>query len=60
MLAGSAQSLLQITLAGNLARAGESALIPFVEPLVPEVDLKRQLITINPPSGLIPGLEMTD
>ena len=56
VLAGSAQSLLEVTLTGDPAKEGESALIPFVRQLVPDVDVDRHLVTINPPPGLIPGL----
>ena len=29
---------------------------PFVEALVPEIDLDEQYLTLDPPGGLIPGL----
>ena len=56
VLAGSAQSLLEVTLAADVAGDGETALIPFVEQLVPRVNVDQHLVSINPPSGLIPGL----
>lgn len=33
----------------------KTALVPFVEALVPEVNLKDRYLTIDPPGGLIPG-----
>lgn len=36
---------------------GREALIPFVEEIVPEVDLKQGTVLVNPPPGL---LELTD
>lgn len=36
---------------------GREALIPFVEEIVPEVDLKQRIVRVNPPPGL---LELTD
>lgn len=36
---------------------GREALIPFVEEIVPEVDLKQRTVLVNPPPGL---LELTD
>lgn len=34
----------------------KTALVPFVEALVPEVDVAAGFLTIDPPGGLIPGL----
>lgn len=36
--------------------ANKTALVPFVEALVPEVDVAAGFLTIDPPGGLIPGL----
>ena len=33
-----------------------SALVPFVDALVPDIDLDERYLTIDPPGGLIPGL----
>ena len=63
-----AQSLLKIRLnqpvddenkaANKTANKAENktALVPFVEALVPEVDVAAGYLTIDPPGGLIPGL----
>lgn len=57
------QSLLKVRLANPVrdAATGEvvesSALVPFVDELVPDIDLDEQYLTIDPPGGLIPGLE---
>lgn len=50
-----AQSLLKIRL---LEPVGDDkiALVPFVQALVPEVNLKDEYLTLDPPGGLIPGL----
>ena len=50
-----AQSLLKIRL---LQPVGDdkTALVPFVQALVPEVNLKEKCLTLDPPGGLIPGL----
>ena len=45
---GPTQSLLEVTLEG-----GKEALIPFVEEIVPEVDLDEGICTITPPEGLL-------
>lgn len=45
---GVQQSLLEVKL-GN----GKEALIPFVEEIVPEVDLEEGTCTITPPEGLL-------
>ena len=33
-----------------------SALVPFVDELVPDIDLEGGYLTLDPPGGLIPGL----
>lgn len=43
------QDLLLFELSAN----GEEVMIPFVEELVPEVDLDKKFVLINPPAGLI-------
>ena len=56
------QSLLKVRLAHPVrdAATGEvtesSALVPFVDEIVPDIDLDEQYLTIDPPGGLIPGL----
>ncbi len=50
-----AQSLLKIRLINPIDEDNKTALVPFVEALVPEIDIKDQYLTINPPGGLIPG-----
>ncbi|KFI91815.1 Ribosome maturation factor rimM [Bifidobacterium saguini DSM 23967] len=60
-----AQSLLKIRLTEPVITGQNSkgedvvektALIPFVEQLVPDIDLDEQYLTLDPPGGLIPGL----
>ncbi|NMM98961.1 ribosome maturation factor RimM [Bifidobacterium olomucense] len=60
-----AQSLLKIRLTepvvtGQNAKGEDvvekTALVPFVEQLVPEIDLDGQYLALDPPGGLIPGL----
>lgn len=60
-----AQSLLKIRLAepvetGTAADdtpiVEKTALVPFVDELVPQVDLEEGYLTLDPPGGLIPGL----
>jgi 16S rRNA processing protein RimM len=34
----------------------KTALIPFVDELVPDIDLEARILTLDPPVGLIPGL----
>ena len=63
-----AQSLLKIrlsdaylaSLAEGAANAADhvekTALVPFVEQLVPDIDLDEGYLTLDPPGGLIPGL----
>jgi 16S rRNA processing protein RimM len=45
---GPAQDLLVVALA-----AGGQALVPFVEAIVPEVDLEAGRVVIDPPPGLL-------
>ncbi|MDO5032513.1 ribosome maturation factor RimM [Corynebacterium sp.] len=45
---GPSQSLLEVRL-----DSGKEALIPFVEAIVPEVDLDEGALTITPPEGLL-------
>lgn len=51
-----AQSLLKIRLDHPVDEEDKTALVPFVEAIVPEVDVANGYLTINPPGGLIPGL----
>lgn len=46
---GAAQDLIHV----RLADAGREALIPFVEEIVPVVDLDNNRIEIDPPAGLL-------
>lgn len=51
-----AQSLLKIRLNNPIDDDNKTALVPFVEALVPEVDVANGYLTIDPPGGLIPRL----
>ncbi|MFC5221308.1 ribosome maturation factor RimM [Bifidobacterium leontopitheci] len=57
-----AQSLLKIRLANPVRdeATGEvtesTALVPFVDELVPDIDLEEGYLTIDSPGGLIPGI----
>lgn len=51
-----AQSLLKIRLDHPVDEEHKTALVPFVEAIVPEVDVANGYLTINPPGGLIPRL----
>ncbi|WP_421790527.1 ribosome maturation factor RimM [Gardnerella sp. DNF01192] len=51
-----AQSLLKIRLDHPVDEENKTALVPFVEAIVPEVDITNGYLTIDPPGGLIPGL----
>ena len=62
-----AQSLLKIRLTEPVVTGQNSkgedvvektALVPFVEALVPDIDLEEQYLTLDPPGGLIPGCGM--
>lgn len=44
---GPAQSLLEVNIDGN------EVLIPFVEAIVPDVDLEEGTLTVTPPEGLL-------
>lgn len=48
LITGEVQDLLEVTLDG-----GSSALVPFVEEIVPEVDPESGTITLTPPPGLL-------
>lgn len=49
-----AQYLLKIRLAQPV-NGETSTLVPFVDQLVPDIDLDDGYLTLNPPGGLIPG-----
>lgn len=51
-----AQSLLKIRLDHPIDEENKTMLVPFVEAIVPEVDVANGYLTIDPPGGLIPGL----
>ena len=51
-----AQSLLKIRLDHPVDEENKTALVPFVEAIVPEVDVVNGYLTIDPPGGLIPRL----
>lgn len=51
-----AQSLLKIRLDHPVDEEHKTALVPFVEVIVPEVDVANGYLTIDPPGDLIPGL----
>lgn len=51
-----AQSLLKIRLDHPVDEEHKTALVPFVEAIVPEVDVTNGYLTIDPPGDLIPGL----
>ncbi|HRO31586.1 MULTISPECIES: ribosome maturation factor RimM [Micrococcaceae] len=48
LVTGEVQDLLQVTL-----DSGAEALVPFVEEIVPEVDLDAGTVTLDPPPGLL-------
>lgn len=50
-----AQSLLKVRLA-NPTEDERTSLVPFVEQIVPEIDLESGFLTLDPPRGLIAGL----
>ena len=67
MIDSPAQSLLKIRLTEPVVTGQNSkgedvvektALVPFVEALVPDIDLEEQYLTLDPPGGLIPGCGM--
>ena len=45
------QDLLVVAGAGQ--RAGTEIMVPFVAPIVPEVDLRAGRLVIDPPAGLL-------
>ena len=49
LIQGVAQDLLEITPDGG----GRTVLIPFVEEIVPEVDLDAGVVLVSPPPGLL-------
>lgn len=51
-----AQSLLKIRLDHPIDEENKTMLVPFVEAIVPEVDVANGYLTIDPPGGLVPGL----
>ena len=46
---GEVQDLLEV----ELERGGVEALVPFVEEIVPEVDVEAGTLTLTPPPGLL-------
>lgn len=48
LVTGEVQDLLQVELA-----SGPQALVPFVDEIVPEVDLEAGTVTLDPPPGLL-------
>jgi 16S rRNA processing protein RimM len=42
-----------LVIAGDGARSGAQILVPFVAPLVPEVDVPAGRLVIDPPPGLL-------
>ncbi|MFC7402646.1 ribosome maturation factor RimM [Citricoccus sp. GCM10030269] len=48
LITGEVQDLLEVALDG-----GGDALVPFVEEIVPEVDLEEKTVTLTPPPGLL-------
>ena len=48
LVTGEVQDLLQVTL-----DSGSEALVPFVEEIVPEVDLDAGIVILDPPPGLL-------
>ncbi len=49
LIQGAVQDLLEVSRAGG----GQPVLIPFVEEIVPEVDLDRGVVLVTPPPGLL-------
>ncbi|MDY3126816.1 MAG: ribosome maturation factor RimM, partial [Corynebacterium sp.] len=45
---GPTQSLLELKLTG-----GKEALVPFVEEIVPEIDIEAGIVIVTPPEGLL-------
>ncbi|WEV60015.1 ribosome maturation factor RimM [Bifidobacterium sp. ESL0728] len=40
----------------DAAKVVKTALVPFVDELVPDIDLDERYLTLDPPVGLVPGL----
>ena len=57
VLDGVAQQQLQIRMAAEEGEEEAEGLIPFVEALVPQVDIEKGYVAIDPPGGLLPGLD---
>ncbi|WP_416517663.1 ribosome maturation factor RimM [Bifidobacterium asteroides] len=53
---GIAQQQLQIHMTAAEDNEEAEGLIPFVEALVPQVDIENGYVAIDPPGGLLPGL----
>lgn len=56
VLDGVAQQQLQIRMTVEEGDEETEGLIPFVEALVPQVDIENGYVAIDPPGGLLPGL----
>lgn len=56
VLDGVAQQQLQIRMTVKEDDEETEGLIPFVEALVPQVDIENGYVAIDPPGGLLPGL----
>lgn len=56
VLDGVAQQQLQIRMTAKEDDEESEGLIPFVEALVPQVDIENGYVAIDPPGGLLPGL----
>lgn len=56
VLDGVAQQQLQIRMTVEDGDEETEGLIPFVEALVPQVDIENGYVAIDPPGGLLPGL----
>nr|WP_302328237.1 ribosome maturation factor RimM [Bifidobacterium asteroides] len=56
VLDGVAQQQLQIHMTAVENDEETEGLIPFVEALVPQVDIENGYVAIDPPGGLLPGL----
>ncbi|WBL18552.1 ribosome maturation factor RimM [Citricoccus sp. NR2] len=55
LITGDAQDLLEIALT-----SGETALIPFVEEIVPEIDEESRIVYVTPPDGLLELFQESD
>ena len=56
VLDGAAQQQLQIRMTTEESDDDAEGLIPFVEALVPQVDIENGYVAIDPPGGLLPGM----